>query len=81
MPDKVENSRKCLCSYLDRETDFDVGRQCGLSEIMDTRGAASLEETFLDRLAEIDTPGLPMRNHLPEEEQGKKYREIASISV
>ncbi len=48
---------------------------------LDTRGAASLEETFLDRLAEIDTPGLPMRNHLPEEEQGKKYREIASISV
>ncbi len=48
---------------------------------LDTRGVASLEETFLDRRAEIDTPGLPMRNHLPEEEQAEKYREIASISV
>ena len=34
MPDKVENSRKYLGSYLDREGDFDVGRQCGLSKII-----------------------------------------------
>jgi hypothetical protein len=71
MPNKVKNSRKYPDNHLDRETDFDVGRQCGLSEIMDTRGAVELKETFLDRLAEINTPGLPMRNYLPEEEQGK----------